>query len=231
MVKCLLSREDLAGHIDHTLLKPDATPFDITKACHSAMLYGFKSVCINPCYIPLVVKELSGSKVLVCTVIGFPLGANSTEIKALEASAAVQAGAAEIDMVMNIGFLKSGLLTQVQNDLVRVVTAAKRENARVVVKVILETSLLTEHEKVTACRLAVEAGADFVKTSTGFGKGGATIEDVMLMRKTVGPYFGVKAAGGIRDLQTAVKMIEAGANRLGTSSGESIMAEHSKAMM
>ena len=168
---------------------------------------------------------------MVCTVIGFPLGANSTEIKALEAGAAVQAGAAEIDLVMNIGFLKGGLLTQAQNDLVRVVTAAKRENSRAVVKVILETSLLTEHEKVTACHLAVEAGADFVKTSTGFGKGGATIEDVILMRKTVGPSFGVKAAGGIRDLQTAVSMIEAGADRLGTSSGESIMAEHSGALM
>jgi deoxyribose-phosphate aldolase len=189
------------------------------------MLYGFKSVCINPCYIPLAVKELSGSKVMVCTVIGFPLGASSTEIKALEAGAAIRAGAAEIDMVMNIGFLKGGLLTQVQNDLVGVVNAAKRENSRAVVKVILETSLLTEHEKVNACRLAVEAGADFVKTSTGFGKGGATIEDIILMRKSVGPSFGVKAAGGIRDLQTAVNMIEAGADRLGTSSGESIIAE------
>ncbi|MGI6493132.1 MAG: deoxyribose-phosphate aldolase [Pelotomaculum sp.] len=225
MDRCLLSREDLAGYIDHTLLKPDATPFDITKACYSAMLYGFKSVCINPCYIPLAVKELSGSKVMVCTVIGFPLGASSTEIKALEAGAAIRAGAAEIDMVMNIGFLKGGLLTQVQNDLVGVVNAAKRENSRAVVKVILETSLLTEHEKVNACRLAVEAGADFVKTSTGFGKGGATIEDIILMRKSVGPSFGVKAAGGIRDLQTAVNMIEAGADRLGTSSGESIIAE------
>jgi len=226
--QAFLSKAELAGLIDHTLLKPDATPRDIIELCSQAVSFGFKAVCVNPCYIPLVNRELTGSKVLICTVVGFPLGASDPALKAVEAGAAVRAGALEVDVVMNIGFFKGGLLTQVQDDLAAVVQAARRENSQAVVKVILETCLLNDHEKIVACRLAVEAGADFVKTSTGFGKGGATIQDVVLLRRAVGPSFGVKAAGGIRNLQAAFNMIKAGANRLGTSYGQSILLEHSQ---
>ncbi|MDD4238840.1 MAG: deoxyribose-phosphate aldolase [Desulfotomaculaceae bacterium] len=222
-----LSKAELAGLIDHTLLKPDATPGDILELCSQAISFGFKAVCVNPCYTTLVSRELSGSAVRVCTVVGFPLGASDPALKAVEAGAAVQDGASEIDVVMNLGFFKGGLLSQVQEDLVAVVKAARSENPQVVVKVILETCLLNDQEKIVACRLAVEAGADFVKTSTGFGKGGATIQDVALLRGEVGPSFGVKAAGGIRNLQTVLDIIKAGANRLGTSSGVSILLEHS----
>ncbi|TEB06898.1 Deoxyribose-phosphate aldolase [Pelotomaculum schinkii] len=225
--QAFLSKAELAGLIDHTLLKPDATPRDIIELCSQAVSFGFKAVCVNPCYIPLVHRELTGSRVLICTVVGFPLGAGDPALKAVEAGAAVRAGALEVDVVMNIGFFKGGLLTQVQDDLAAVVQAARRENSQVAVKVILETCLLNNQEKIVACRLAVEAGADFVKTSTGFGKGGATIQDVALLRRAVGPSFGVKAAGGIRNLQAALNMIKAGANRLGTSSGASILLEHS----
>lgn len=221
-----LSKAELAGLIDHTLLKPDATPRDIIELCSQAISFGFKAVCVNPCYIPLVNRELNGSRALIGTVVGFPLGATDPALKAAEAGAAVGAGALEVDMVMNIGFFKGGLLTQVQDDLAAVVQAARRENSQAVVKVILETCLLNDREKIVACRLAVEAGADFVKTSTGFGKGGATIQDVVLLRRAVGPSFGVKAAGGIRNLQAALNMIKAGASRLGTSSGPSILLEH-----
>jgi deoxyribose-phosphate aldolase len=225
--QALLSKSELAGLIDHTLLKPDATPRDILILCNQAVEFGFKAVCVNPCYIDLVRRELTGSEIKICSVVGFPLGAGSPALKAAEAGTAVQSGASEIDMVMNIGFFKGGLLSQVQDDIAAVVKTARRENHRVVVKVILETCLLNDEEKSAACRLAVEAGADFVKTSTGFGKEGATIHDVALLRKAVGPSFGVKAAGGIRDLKTALNMIKAGANRLGTSSGVSILLEHS----
>lgn len=223
----VLSNAELAGLIDHTLLKPDATPKDILELCNQAVKFGFKAVCVNPCYTSLVSRELTGSRVQVCTVVGFPLGASSPVLKAAEAGAAVQSGASEVDVVMNLGFFKGGQLTQVQEDLAGVVKAARSENSQVVVKVILETCLLNDEEKIIACRLAVEAGADFVKTSTGFGKEGATIHDVALLRGVVGPLYGVKAAGGIRNLQTALNMIKAGANRLGTSSGVAILLEHS----
>jgi len=224
--KVSLTKAGLAGLIDHTLLKPDATPGDIIELCSQAVKLGFKTVCVNPCYTPLASKELTGSAVQVCTVVGFPLGAGDSDIRALEAGVAVRAGASEVDVVLQLGIFKGGLLKQVQDDLAAVVQAAKRENSQVVVKVILETCLLHDQEKIVACRLAVEAGADFVKTSTGFGKGGATTQDVALLRGSVVPSFGVKAAGGIRNLQTALNMIEAGANRLGTSSGPAILLEH-----
>lgn len=219
---------ELAGFIDHTLLKPDATPRDITELCNQAKEFGFKTVCVNPCYTKLASKELSGSGVQVCTVIGFPLGADSPALKAAEAGIAVQSGSSEVDVVMNLGFFKGGLLSRVRDDLAAVVMVVRNENPKVVVKVILETCLLNDEEKFVACRLAVESGADFVKTSTGFGKGGATVHDVALLREAVGPTFGVKAAGGIRNLQTALDMIKAGANRLGTSSGVSILLEYSR---
>jgi deoxyribose-phosphate aldolase len=173
----------------------------------------------------LVNRELTGTGILVCTVVGFPLGAAAPASKEAEAGAAVQAGASEVDVVMNLGFFKGGLLTRVQDEQKSVVQVARSENPQAVVKVILETCLLSDQEKIAACRLAVEAGAHFVKTSTGFGRGGATIHDVALLRQTVGPAIGVKAAGGIRNLMTALNMIRAGANRIGTSSGVSILSE------
>ncbi|MCL6561299.1 MAG: deoxyribose-phosphate aldolase, partial [Firmicutes bacterium] len=197
----------------------------IIKLCNEARHYGFAAVCINPCYVPIANRELTGSDVAVCTVAGFPLGASEPAVKAAEAATAVRAGASEVDVVMNVGFLKGGLLNGVKEDLEGVVRAARQERPGVIVKVILETSLLTEMEKVEACRLAVAAGADFVKTSTGFGKGGATVADVALLKRTVGPEVGVKASGGIRDLATALSMVRAGANRLGTSSGIAIINE------
>lgn len=209
----------LARLIDHTLLKPEATEEQIRRLCAEARHYGFAAVCVNPWWVPLCVQELKGTGVKVATVIGFPLGATTTEAKAFEARQAVEAGADELDMVMNVGALKSGHLDRVQEDIAAVVRAA----AGRVVKVILETGLLTDEEKVTACRLAVAAGAHFVKTSTGFGPGGATVADVSLMRRTVGDQVGVKASGGIRDHATAVAMVEAGATRIGASSSVAIV--------
>ncbi len=220
-----LSKLELAGLIDHTLLKPEATPEDIEGLCKVAKEYRFATVCVNSCYVGIASKELSGFETGICTVVGFPLGANDPTVKATEAATAVRAGASEVDVVINIGYLKSGMLEQVKADLEGVVHAVRRVNAGVVVKVILETCLLNNLEKVEACRLAIAAGADFVKTSTGFGKGGATISDVTLLKHTVGPGIGVKASGGIRDLSTALAMVEAGANRLGTSSGVAILNE------
>jgi len=209
----------LARLIDHTLLKPEATAEQIRRLCAEARHYGFAAVCVNPWWVPLCVQELKGTGVKVATVIGFPLGATTTEAKAFEARQAVEAGAEELDMVINVGALKSGHLDRVQEDIAAVVRAA----AGRVVKVILETGLLTDEEKVTACRLAVAAGAHFVKTSTGFGPGGATVADVRLMRQTVGDQVGVKASGGIRDHATAVAMVEAGASRIGASSSVAIV--------
>ncbi|MCG0238715.1 MAG: deoxyribose-phosphate aldolase [Firmicutes bacterium] len=209
----------LARLIDHTLLKPEATEEQIRRLCAEARHYGFAAVCVNPWWVPLCVQELKGTGVKVATVIGFPLGATTTEAKAFEARQAVEAGADELDMVMNVGALKSGHLDRVQEDIAAVVRAA----AGRMVKVILETGLLTDEEKVTACRLAVAAGAHFVKTSTGFGPGGATVADVSLMRRTVGDQVGVKASGGIRDHATAVAMVEAGATRIGASSSVAIV--------
>ncbi|MBP2017289.1 deoxyribose-phosphate aldolase [Symbiobacterium terraclitae] len=216
-----MTRAQLAKLIDHTMLRPDATEAQIRTLCAEAREHGFMSVCVNPHWVPLCRDLLSGTDVLVCTVIGFPLGANRSEIKAVEAEDAVARGAREVDMVINIGALKSGQHDVVLSDIRAVVEAVSGE-ARV--KVIIETGLLTDEEKVTACRLAQEAGADFVKTSTGFGHGGATVADVALMRRTVGPAMGVKASGGVRDLATALAMVEAGANRIGASAGVAILA-------
>lgn len=221
----LFTKTELAGTIDHTLLRPETTHGDIVELCRQAREYGFRTVCLNPCFVSAAAAELDGSPVGVCTVIGFPLGANETFIKAAEAAAAVRAGAAEIDLVLNIGYLKGRQLDKVQSDLSGVVQAARRERAGTVIKVILETFLLTEREKIEACGLAVLSGADFVKTSTGFAGGGATVGDIALLKKTAGPGVGIKASGGIRNLTKALQMIEAGASRIGTSSGISILKE------
>jgi deoxyribose-phosphate aldolase len=201
--------------IDHTLLKPDAIPAEIEKLCAEARQYGFASVCINSSYVRLSAKLLTGSPVKVCTVIGFPLGAASTAAKVHETVQALKDGAREMDMVIHVGMLKSGDREYVRNDIAAVVAAAKTEKA--LTKVILETCLLTDEEKTVACLLAKEAGADFVKTSTGFSKGGATVQDIALMRKTVGPGMGVKASGGIRTQEQALAMVAAGATRIGAS--------------
>ena len=214
-----VSDPKIAGMIDHTLLKPDATVEQIRKLCEEAKMYKFASVCINPTHVALASKLLEGTEVKVCTVIGFPLGASTPTAKAIETRDAIANGAHEIDMVINIGALKSGDDELVRRDIQAVVDAAK---GKAIVKVILETALLTDEEKVKACLLAKMAGADFVKTSTGFGPSGATVEDVALMRKTVGPEMGVKAAGGIRSFETAKAMVEAGATRIGASASIAI---------
>lgn len=208
--------------IDHTLLKPDATRAQVKRICDEAKTHGFASVCVNPSYIGYVAKELEGSPVAPCCVIGFPLGATMPEVKAYETDMAIGAGAKEVDMVINIGAAKSGEWDTIRKDIEAVVRAS---GGRAVVKVIIETCLLTDEEKVSACRESAQAGADFVKTSTGFSKSGATVEDVRLMRKTVGPNLGVKASGGVRDLKTAQAMVSVGATRLGTSSGVEIAKE------
>ncbi|KXG11330.1 Deoxyribose-phosphate aldolase 2 [Anoxybacillus sp. P3H1B] len=210
----------LAKMIDHTLLKANTTKEQIVQLCEEAKQYGFASVCVNPTWVAAAAELLKGTDVKVCTVIGFPLGANTPETKAFETKDAIANGATEIDMVMNIGALKDGADELVEGDIRAVVEAAK---GKALVKVIIETCLLTEEEKVRACRLAVQAGADYVKTSTGFSTGGATIEDIALMRQTVGPDMGVKASGGVRDLQGAEAMVKAGATRIGTSSGVAIV--------
>jgi deoxyribose-phosphate aldolase len=206
--------------IDHTLLKADATKEMIEKLCREAMEYQFKAVCINPTYVEYCTHLLKDSDVKVATVIGFPLGASTKEAKAFETSDAINKGAEEIDMVINIGALKDRDYKKVKDEIEAVVDAAK---SKAIVKVIIETCLLTEEEKIKACELSMEAGANFVKTSTGFSTGGATIEDVKLMKSVVGDSLEVKASGGIRDLQTAKNMIDAGATRLGTSSGINIV--------
>lgn len=211
---------DLAKIIDHTLLKPDATWDQIAKLCREAAEYQFKSVCINPFWVPYAVTQLKGSPVVVAAVIGFPLGAGFASLKVKEAEEAILAGAKELDMVQNIGALKSGQRELILEEIRDVVRVAQ---GKALVKVILEMGLLTEVEKKAACRISKEAGADFVKTSTGFGFGGATEADVALMRETVGPEMGVKASGGIRNYETALVMIKAGANRIGTSSGVDIV--------
>ena len=212
---------DLAGLIDHTLLRADATRDDIVNLCREARKYNFASVCINPFWVPLVAAELAGSPVKVCTVVGFPLGATSTEAKVAETEAALRAGAQEIDMVQNVGALRSGEYAVVELDIAAVVEVAHRAGA--IVKVILETALLDDHQKVRASLLAKMAKADFVKTSTGFAASGATTHDVELMRLAVGPDMGVKAAGGIRSLDDLKKMTAAGATRIGASAGVKIL--------
>ncbi len=212
---------DLAKYIDHTLLRPDATLAEIEVLCDEALAFGFASVCINPTWVKVAAERLRGSAVKVCTVIGFPLGANTPDIKSMEARKALREGAREVDMVINIGALKSGDLELVRMDIEKVVDAAHESGA--ICKVILETSLLTDEEKVVASALAKQAKADFVKTSTGFGGGGATVYDVALMRETVGPDMGVKASGGVRTLEDAEDMIAAGATRIGASAGVQIV--------
>ncbi len=210
----------LAGMIDHTLLKPEATRDQIVTLCEEARKHAFASVCINPSYVSLCAQQLRLSNVKVCTVVGFPLGANRSDVKAFETRKAISDGAQEIDMVANIGALKSRDYDLVGDDIRAVVDACR---SIAVSKVIIEAALLTDEEKVIACQISKAAGADFVKTSTGFGPGGATAHDVRLMRATVGEDMGVKAAGGIRDLETAQEMIEAGASRIGASASVKIV--------
>ena len=210
--------ELLAARIDHTLLRPEASQSDLERLCDEALLYGFASVCVQPCWVPLCTRHLSGSQVRVCSVIGFPHGASPTPVKAAEARWAVAEGASELDMVIALWALKSGQPQLVRDDIAAVVGAG----AGAVVKVILEAALLSPAEKQIACMLVSEAGAHFVKTSTGY-VGGATLEDVRLLRRLVGERLGVKASGGIRDRATALAMIAAGADRIGTSSGVAIL--------
>ena len=212
--------KQIARMIDHTLLKPDAVTSEIEALCKEAREYGFASVCINPCWVKLCTELLKDSEVKVCTVIGFPLGAASPETKAFETRQAIADGADEVDMVINIGALKDRDTGTVEHDIRAVTDAAV---GKALVKVIIETSLLTDEEKRLACELAVKAGADFVKTSTGFSGGGATVRDIKLMREIVGPDIGVKASGGVRDKESALAMIEAGATRIGASAGVSIV--------
>ncbi len=215
-----MDKKTIAAMIDHTLLKPEATPAQIEKLCAEAAEYHFASVCVNPVYIPLAARLLKGTGVKVCCVVGFPLGAIAPEQKAAEAASCAAMGAEELDMVIHVGAAKAGDWALVQRDIEGVVKAAAGHT----VKVIIETCLLTDEEKVKACEAAKAAGAHFVKTSTGFSTGGATTHDIALMRKTVGPEMGVKASGGIRDYEAAMAVIEAGANRIGASAGIAIVA-------
>ncbi len=218
---------DMAKMIDHTNLSPTATVDDIKKLCEEAKEHEFASVCVNPIYVPLSAKLLEESSVKVCTVVGFPLGANTTEVKSYETRNAIKNGAQEIDMVMNIGAFKSGAFEIFKADIKAVVDATKSAgvSSDIIVKVILETCFLDEEEIVKACEIAKEAGADFVKTSTGFGDYGARVEDVSVMRKTVGRDVGVKASGGIKNFEQALEMLDAGANRIGASSGVTIVTD------
>ena len=211
---------NMARFIDHTLLKADSTKEEIIQVCKEAKQYQFKTVCVNPFWVKTAAEQLRGTEVGVATVVGFPLGATSTFTKVAETRDAIAAGATEIDMVINIGALKSNDEMTVYQDIRQVVRAAEGQAA---VKVIIETGYLSDEEKKRACMIAKEAGADFVKTSTGFGPGGATVEDIQLMREAVGPQIGVKASGGVRDFETAKAMIEAGATRIGASAGVAIV--------
>lgn len=221
----LNDRRSVASLIDHTILKPEATRQDVERLCREAIQHEFASVCVNPVFAALVSGLLQDSRVKTCAVIGFPLGANLTATKVEEARAAIGNGARELDMVLHVGALKSGDDGVAAQDIKAVVDVCHA--ARAVCKVILETALLTDAEKERACILARDAGADFVKTSTGFGSGGATVSDVGLMRRVVGPSVGVKASGGVRSFDDVLKMVEAGANRIGTSSGVKILEEAS----
>lgn len=215
-----MNKSSIASYIDHTLLKPESTQDEIITLCDEAKEYKFKTVCINPYWVKIAKARLEDSYVGITTVIGFPLGASTTASKVFETKEAIASGATEIDMVVNVGELKAHNNEAVKSDIKAVVEAAE---AQAIVKVIIETGLLTNEEKVRACGLSKEAGADFVKTSTGFSKGGATEEDIKLMRETVGPKLGVKASGGVRNLETAKVLIKAGATRLGASAGIAIV--------
>jgi len=218
-----MTTREIARLIDHTLLAPTATRDEIETLCDEAVAYGFATVCVNSSWVGLCARRLAGSGVAVCTVVGFPLGASSTDAKQCEARRAILDGAREVDMVMNIGALKSGDFREVERDIEAVVHAC--QDGGIVTKVIIETGLLTEDQKVVACRLAKAAGADYVKTSTGFGPGGATAADVALMRRVVGAAMGVKASGGVRDLASLRAMVAAGATRIGSSAGVAIVRE------
>lgn len=224
MVKSI-EKIDLARMIDHTILKPEAKPEDIERLCREGIKYEFATICVNPCYVKLASDGLRGSKVKVCSVAGFPLGANRPSLKAKEAELGCKDGAGEIDMVINIGALKSGDYPLIKEEIKSVLEAMGKGR---ILKVILETCVLTTEEKIKGAQIVKECGAHFVKTSTGFGSGGATIEDVALFRKTVGGDIGVKASGGIRDYRKALELIQAGANRIGTSSGVKIVEEYLK---
>jgi deoxyribose-phosphate aldolase len=215
------SAQNIARLIDHTLLRPEATHPEIVELCRQARENNFASVCVNAYWVPLAASQLAGTDVKVCTVVGFPLGATSTEAKVAETEAALRAGAQEIDMVQNIGALRGGDDQTVEEEIGLVAGVCHR--AAAILKVILENSLLSDEQKVTACLLAKNAGADFVKTSTGFSTSGATVADVELMRRTVGPEMGVKASGGIRSLDDLIKMLDAGATRIGASAGVKII--------
>jgi deoxyribose-phosphate aldolase len=217
----VMTAEELAGYIDHTLLKPEAVVSQFEQLCNEAVKYKFKSVCVNSSWIPFVAKKLRGTGVRICSVIGFPLGEMDTRSKAFEARNAIGNGAEELDMVINVGALKSGNLKLVEED-IRAIKRACRSTT--VLKVILETGLLTDEEKIIACEISRKAGADFVKTSTGFSGSGATIHDVALMRRIVGPAMGVKASGGIRNFGQAVALINAGANRLGCGASVEVIS-------
>ena len=219
----MITKEKMASLIDQTLLKPDATKDDIRRLCQESMNYGFWSVCVNPTYISLAASILRDTEVKICSVVGFPLGANTPEVKAFEAEKALIDGANEIDMVINLGALKSGDYELVKRDIRYIVEQGIRFQRDIIVKVIIETGLLSDNEKALACQIVKESGANFVKTSTGINTRGATVQDVKFIRKIVGPDFGVKASGGIRTYGEAIKLIEAGANRIGTSSGISII--------
>lgn len=215
-----LEAKHIASYIDHTYLKPDASTSEIGLLCAEAKQHGFYSVCVNGSWVPYCAQELAGSEVQIAAVVGFPLGAGCSEAKAFEAAAAVKQGASEIDMVLNIGWLLEGRYDDVRADIRAVADAVQ---GKALLKVIIETGFLNEEQKRAACKLSEEAGAHYVKTSTGFGPGGATVADVALMRASVSPAIGVKASGGVRDYETAMKMIAAGASRIGTSSGVSIV--------
>jgi deoxyribose-phosphate aldolase len=216
----LISKSELAGLIDHTLLKPEAVESQFDQLCQEAVQYRFKSVCVNSSWIPYVAKKLRGTGIVICSVIGFPLGGMDTRSKAFEARSAIENGATELDMVLNVGALKSGNVKLVEED-IRAIKRACRSTT--VLKVILETGLLTDAEKILACEISKNAGADFVKTSTGFSGSGATVHDIELMRRIVGPSMGVKASGGIRTYDQAVELIRAGANRLGCGSSVAVV--------
>lgn len=216
-----LAAGDLAAYIDHTLLAADATPDQISKLCAEAREHQFKAVCVNPIYVPSIVADLAGSGVLACSVVCFPFGAVPTASKVAETRWVVDHGADEVDMVIPIGLLKAGQADAVRDD----IAATKEACGKAVLKVIIETALLTDEQKVLACQLSKEAGADFVKTSTGFAGGGATVHDIALMRKTVGPEMGVKASGGVRSTEDAFAMIEAGASRIGASASVRIIGK------
>lgn len=216
-----MNKQELARYFDHTLLKPFATQGDIQDLCREAVEYQFHSVCVNPCHVALVSRTLTGSGVKTCSVVGFPLGCSTSQVKAVEAGRAVEDGADEIDMVLAFGALKQGLHDQVENDIRAVVAAA----GQALVKVIIEACYLSDSEKRAACSIAERAGADFVKTSTGFGSGGALVEDIRLMKSVVGDRLQIKASGGISTLEQALALIEAGADRLGASAGVTIIGE------